>query len=105
MVDPPIAHGKWSLHNSPQLIVYEPEAASLSAQVEICESPGDARQLAKGDRYFVLDLGGGTADIACHQIIDKFKVKEAIPPSGGPWGSSYIDEAFVDMATLQCDVT
>ncbi|ETO02595.1 hypothetical protein RFI_34823, partial [Reticulomyxa filosa] len=50
--------------------------------------------LQTGDAYMMLDLGGGTADIACHEIKGPFEVKELIAPSGGAWGSYYIDKAF-----------
>ncbi|ETO08745.1 hypothetical protein RFI_28642, partial [Reticulomyxa filosa] len=39
----------------------------------------------------------GTADITCHQILDEIHVLQIYPPSGGPWGSTYIDEAFWKM--------
>ncbi|ETO07074.1 hypothetical protein RFI_30318, partial [Reticulomyxa filosa] len=35
-----------------------------------------------------------TGDIACHEIKGSFKVKDLIAPSGGAWGSYYIDKAF-----------
>ncbi|ETO00477.1 hypothetical protein RFI_36967, partial [Reticulomyxa filosa] len=52
--------------------------------------------LQTGDAYMMLDLGGGTTDIACHEIKNPFEVKELelIAPSGGAWGSYYIDKAF-----------
>jgi len=99
------------------VIAYEPDCASISIQNEIkdykklqqqhSEEKADtdekqpnakdkARQyLQKGEKYLLLDLGGGTADIACHEVIDDFTVKEVYEPSGGAWGSSYIDKHFV----------
>ncbi|ETO01566.1 hypothetical protein RFI_35873 [Reticulomyxa filosa] len=50
-----------------------------------------------GDKYTLLDLREGTADITCHQILDEIHVLQIYPPSGGPWGSTYIDEAFWEM--------
>ncbi len=41
-----------------------------------------------------MDLGGGTADIACHEVVGELEVEEIAPPSGGAWGGIYIDEAF-----------
>ncbi|ETO24413.1 hypothetical protein RFI_12744, partial [Reticulomyxa filosa] len=43
----------------------------------------------------VIDMGGGTVDIACHEIVDDYKVKELLAPSGGAWGSTYIDKNLV----------
>jgi hypothetical protein len=50
----------------------------------------------------VLDCGGGTVDITMHRVADKtpsMLLEEICPPSGGPWGSTYVDaefEAFVE---------
>ena len=43
----------------------------------------------------MIDAGGGTIDIACHEIVGEFGVKEVIHPSGGKWGSCYIDDQYV----------
>ncbi|ETO24508.1 hypothetical protein RFI_12646 [Reticulomyxa filosa] len=42
----------------------------------------------------IIDLGGGTADIVSYEVLKEFQVKELVYPSGGPWGSSVIDEEF-----------
>ncbi len=45
----------------------------------------------------VLDCGGGTADITMHSVseIDPvLKLDELAPPSGGPFGSTYVDAEF-----------
>ncbi|ETO36039.1 hypothetical protein RFI_01025 [Reticulomyxa filosa] len=55
------------------------------------------KQNVEDDKYILLDLGGGTADIACHQVLDGINVSQIYAPSGGPWGSTYIDEAFWEM--------
>lgn len=77
------------------MIVYEPDAASLS----VTESNVKDLSFKDNDRYIVLDLGGGTADIACHEIINSniknFKTKEIHPPTGGDWGSFKIDNLFL----------
>ncbi|ETO18965.1 hypothetical protein RFI_18273, partial [Reticulomyxa filosa] len=49
-------------------------------------------QFKTGDCYVMMDLGAGTADIVCHEIIGPFEVREMISSFGGPWGSSYIDK-------------
>ncbi|ETO14011.1 hypothetical protein RFI_23357, partial [Reticulomyxa filosa] len=53
--------------------------------------------ILKRDKYTLLDLRKGTADITCHQVLDEIHVLQIYPPSGGPWGSTYIDEAFWEM--------
>ena len=49
----------------------------------------------KGDKILLCDLGGGTADIACHQVDDKGRIRQIAAPSGGAWGSTYVDENFL----------
>jgi len=103
-------------------IVYEPDCASLAIQYEINQSksqicnitddpgdddqkgsavsPNDELKFTKGEKYILVDAGGGTTDIACHQILGadgQYGVKEILHPSGGPWGSCYIDDQFVKL--------
>ena len=52
---------------------------------------------ADGDKYILVDAGGGTVDIACHQVVGEFGVKEIFHPTGGPWGSCYIDDQYVKL--------
>ncbi|ETO05692.1 hypothetical protein RFI_31704, partial [Reticulomyxa filosa] len=68
------------------IIAFEPECGSVIAR-KYCD-------FKKNDKYILLDLGGGTADIACHKILNNINVSQIYIPSGGPWGSTYIDEAF-----------
>lgn len=48
-----------------------------------------------GDKYFLLDCGGGTVDSIVHEVSSVHggagEVDEA---SGGPWGSQQITKAF-----------
>eukprot|EP01084_Bolivina_argentea_P301962 521110_1 len=103
------------------VIAYEPDCASISIQNEIKdykqilakkkknnqddkkeskEKPKQMKQyLNSGEKYLLLDLGGGTADIACHEVIDDFHVKEIYRPTGDAWGSSYIDKHFIRLLT------
>ena len=91
-------------------IVYEPDCASLAIQYEINRNElkmfmdindtgtASAAQFQKGEKYVLVDAGGGTTDIACHEILaddGEYGVKEILHPSGGPWGSCYIDDQFV----------
>ncbi|CAN0387449.1 unnamed protein product, partial [Hapterophycus canaliculatus] len=44
----------------------------------------------------VVDCGGGTVDITTYDIlsVDPLNLAEAKAPSGGMWGSTYVDKAF-----------
>eukprot|EP01083_Nonionella_stella_P132236 401976_1 len=65
----------------------------------------DKNFFVRGEKYILADLGGGTADIACHEILADYKgiekkmyaVREIYRPSGGPYGSTYIDNAFMTL--------
>eukprot|EP01083_Nonionella_stella_P009681 27761_1 len=81
-------------------IVYEPDCASLAIHHGIKSieqnNTNDPTQIkfSKGENYILVDAGAGTVDIACHQIMGEFGVREILPPSGGPWGSAYIDDQY-----------
>eukprot|EP01084_Bolivina_argentea_P214465 364078_1 len=51
----------------------------------------------KNDKYILIDVGGGTCDVAVHQITNDFCIEELLYPSGGAWGAMNIDEAFVKL--------
>eukprot|EP01083_Nonionella_stella_P286562 975339_1 len=87
-------------------IVYEPDCASLAIQHQLRNAQNndnddhkkgdinDASLFCKGEKYILIDAGGGTVDVACHEIIGEFGVKEVLPPSGGPWGSCKVDDQY-----------
>ncbi|ETO11020.1 hypothetical protein RFI_26357 [Reticulomyxa filosa] len=79
-------HLKIIVLNGPKKKKKKTECGSIAAR-RYCD-------LKKDDKYILLDLGGGTADIACHCMWDNMRVSQIHAPSGGPWGSTYIDEAF-----------
>ncbi|XP_053292499.1 heat shock 70 kDa protein 12A isoform X5 [Pleuronectes platessa] len=98
--------------NPEQLIIsLEPEAASiycrklrLHQMVDLGTqttqngfSPTDNAGSAtnQGDRYVVVDCGGGTVDLTVHQIrLPEGHLKELYKASGGPYGSIGIDYEF-----------
>ncbi|XP_060943130.1 heat shock 70 kDa protein 12A isoform X5 [Limanda limanda] len=98
--------------NPEQLIIsLEPEAASiycrklrLHQMVDLGThttqngfSPTDnaASATNQGDRYVVVDCGGGTVDLTVHQIrLPEGHLKELYKASGGPYGSIGIDYEF-----------
>ena len=58
----------------------------------------DSNAFFNGERFILIDAGGGTCDVACHEIMsDDFDVKEIVHPTGGPWGSTKKNDYFVDL--------
>lgn len=83
-------------------IALEPEAASLYCQylpVERLCVGGKLKfsDASAGTTYMIVDLGGGTADITVHEKIANGKLKEVKRASGGPWGGTAIDGAFIKL--------
>ena len=44
----------------------------------------------KGDKYVLLDVGGGTCDVACHEIMGEFAIAEVLHPSGIVFNHVYV---------------
>ncbi|KAM8780392.1 heat shock 70 kDa protein 12A isoform 3-T3 [Rhynchonycteris naso] len=104
--------GLASPENSEQLIIaLEPEAASiycrklrLHQMIELSSkaavngySSRDtvAAGFAQGDKYVVVDSGGGTVDLTVHQIrLPEGHLKELYKATGGPYGSLGVDYEF-----------
>ncbi|XP_018431069.1 PREDICTED: heat shock 70 kDa protein 12A-like [Nanorana parkeri] len=52
-------------------------------------------ELEEGDKYVVVDCGGGTVDLTVHQIrLPEGHLKELYKASGGPYGSLGVDLEF-----------
>lgn len=82
--------GLTEIENSVKLVLaLEPEAACIASQ-------GDGMSLQCGDRFMILDCGGGTVDITMHSTksVSPLQLDEIAPPSGGPWGSTKVDGQF-----------
>ncbi|XP_074964331.1 heat shock 70 kDa protein 12A isoform X2 [Phalacrocorax aristotelis] len=104
--------GMASPENPEQLIIaLEPEAASiycrklrLHQMIDLSSrapvngySPSDAigTGFTQGDRYIVVDSGGGTVDMTVHQIrLPEGHLKELYKATGGPYGSLGVDYEF-----------
>ncbi|XP_058154291.1 heat shock 70 kDa protein 12A isoform X4 [Dasypus novemcinctus] len=98
--------------NSEQLIIaLEPEAASiycrklrlhqmieLSSKAAVNGYSGSdtvGAGFAQGDKYVVVDSGGGTVDLTVHQIrLPEGHLKELYKATGGPYGSLGVDYEF-----------
>ncbi|KAM7384979.1 hypothetical protein PAMP_001083 [Pampus punctatissimus] len=104
--------GLVSRENPEQLIIaLEPEAASIycrklrlhqmvdlssqNTQNGISPTENVGSGMTQGDRYVVVDCGGGTVDLTVHQIrLPEGHLKELYKASGGPYGSIRIDYEF-----------
>ncbi|XP_021376572.1 heat shock 70 kDa protein 12B-like isoform X2 [Mizuhopecten yessoensis] len=84
---------KAEIMNDQLLIALEPEAASVC-----CRHLPDAKGsdiFMPGSKYMVLDLGGGTADINVHQVVEDGSLRELHKASGGAWGGTRVDASFI----------
>eukprot|EP01084_Bolivina_argentea_P114871 204416_1 len=97
------------------VIVYEPDCASLSIRKQFvkehvtgCNPVDDSENdnviildhekvYRHASKYILIDAGRNTVDIACHKICNDGSVEEIVHPTGGKWGSGYIDELFVKL--------
>ncbi|KAK6357987.1 hypothetical protein TWF730_007341 [Orbilia blumenaviensis] len=87
-------------------LVSEPEAAALFVLKAMHEanfsriSTGAVPSLAKGDTFVVCDAGGGTVDLISYEVEKvqpTFRLREAAVGTGAKCGSSYIDQAFIQL--------
>lgn len=83
------------------VLALEPEGAIISSMLS---SVPEVRPLfVRGSRLMVLDCGGGTVDITVSEVktADPISAVEILPASGGAWGGTYVDRAYLQMlATL-----
>ncbi|WAQ98744.1 HS12B-like protein [Mya arenaria] len=79
-------------------IALEPECAAVYMLTKEIPSLSSSLQkrfsMNEGDSYIVADLGGGTLDIAAHQINMNRKCDEIMIPDGGPSGGNNINYKF-----------
>ncbi|MGW8970582.1 Hsp70 family protein [Streptomyces platensis] len=88
------------------LLVSEPEAAAVYCALTSGTLLGSERPEGRldvgtaGSRFMVVDCGGGTVDITSYQIrsegVSPNRLAEIGIPDGGPLGSAYINQHFVD---------
>ncbi|KAH3832465.1 hypothetical protein DPMN_105753 [Dreissena polymorpha] len=79
-------------------VALEPEAASLYCRHPpvLCDGPSGIFTFQTGKKYLVLDAGGGTIDITVHEVCAGGNLKEIHRASGGDWGGTKIDGAFIN---------
>ncbi|XP_053373565.1 heat shock 70 kDa protein 12A-like [Mercenaria mercenaria] len=82
-------------------LVLEPEAASLYCQADYTRRDVQAGALVElksfqvGLKYIVADLGGGTADIATHQVLEDGSLREIYRSTGDALGGNRVNIAFL----------
>lgn len=87
------------------MIALEPEAASLYCMTLNIDSLGTTQAqkgpvspgLPIGTKYMVVDVGGGTVDITVHELVKAKTLKELNWASGGAWGGTQVDAAFINL--------
>ncbi|CAC5355530.1 unnamed protein product [Mytilus coruscus] len=84
-------------------IALEPETASIYCQELRTNRDGNSNKtfsetIKKGTKYVVVDLGGGTADLTVHERLLDDSLEEVLPPSGGNWGGTANDQAYIEIS-------
>eukprot|EP00105_Crassostrea_gigas_P033554 XP_011456968.1 PREDICTED: heat shock 70 kDa protein 12A isoform X2 [Crassostrea gigas] len=90
------------IHDDQLMLAYEPEAAALYCRllpIDRFESGGEHQELVlktfeRGKKFMVIDLGGGTVDIAVQETTKDAKMKTIYKVCGGNWGGTKVDESF-----------
>ncbi|XP_052237389.1 heat shock 70 kDa protein 12B-like isoform X2 [Dreissena polymorpha] len=79
-------------------IALEPEVASILCRHAKLhnEGIGGISALQLGKKYLVVDAGGGTIDMTVHEVCFGGALKELHKATGGPWGGTMVDKAFLD---------
>ncbi|KAK3595737.1 hypothetical protein CHS0354_025362 [Potamilus streckersoni] len=84
------------------MLALEPEAAAISCfylPEEERSAMGGLGQVV-GDKFMIIDLGGGTVDITAVEVVSvspKKQLKEIIGANGGAWGGQRINDAFTQV--------
>ena len=73
----------------------EPESAAIHCRRTATEAGKGAEYVVKAQSYIVIDIGGGTVDIASHAIIGG-KIEEITTPAGNFWGGTTVNEKFAE---------
>ena len=75
------------------MLALEPESAAVHCQHEAKVAIKGSQYLVRAKKYLVVDIGGGTADIASHRIVGD-RIEEIAPPAGNFWGGTTVNEEF-----------
>ncbi|KAK3594433.1 hypothetical protein CHS0354_000255 [Potamilus streckersoni] len=75
-------------------IALEPEAAAIFCKNQSVIETTDIQVFNPGEKYIVVDMGGGTVDTAVHCVTNQGKLHEEHAAHGGPWGGKRINDLF-----------
>lgn len=87
------------IHTDKLSLSLEPEAASLFCRYLPVErvagvDRSEIRSFSIGDKYMILDCGGGTVDMTVHEIKEDSTLRELAKANGGEYGGIQVDENF-----------
>ncbi|XP_060582273.1 heat shock 70 kDa protein 12B-like [Ruditapes philippinarum] len=90
------------IHTDMISLSLEPEAASLFCRYLPVQrvtgvSQAEIRSFSIGDKYMILDCGGGTVDITVHEIQEDSTLRELAKANGGECGGTQVDEKFISL--------
>ncbi|CAG8440531.1 18337_t:CDS:2 [Rhizophagus irregularis] len=74
------------------IFITEPEAAAIHCLNFVDE----VRNLNREESFMVVDCGGGTVDLTCHEILANDRIGEITESKGGNYGSSFVDKKFIE---------
>jgi len=86
---------KAGIHPNNIIVALEPEAAVLACLENEVEKQGELPVV--DNDFMVVDAGGGTVDITVHRNRSEGGLVELHSPSGGAWGSFYINKEFENL--------
>ena len=75
-------------------LALEPESAAIHCR-RAAKEAGKNAEFRKAKNYLVVDIGGGTVDIATHALVGEH-IEELAPSAGNFWGGTTVNEAFQD---------
>ena len=89
-------------------LAFEPEAASFSCRNmkdnDIPEYCKPVAQIPEIDKYIVVDIGAGTADISAHGVTSEGNIEVLTPPEGNLCGGIAVNKEFeYFLSQLVCD--
>ena len=74
-------------------LVSEPEAAAIYCRRKARVAGKGTQYVVRAENYLVIDIGGGTVDIASHAMVDG-RIKEIAPPVFSACGGTTVNDAF-----------
>ncbi|KAK3595739.1 hypothetical protein CHS0354_025365 [Potamilus streckersoni] len=80
------------------ILALEPEAAAINCIfLSKQEKSGMCNLGISGDKFLVVDLGGGTLDVTGVEVLEDGKLKQILRSHGGPWGGHRVNDAFMNI--------